>query len=195
MVGSDLLMAPSSVDGACARANTHASLYEELEELSEEANKAGPSAGEASRWRESSAWMAEWASSSSGSAFGSASGPKGVAKDEGTHAPGARSGEASAGKDSAHGSLSELADSPPSLGVVSPDGAYGLYKGAITQFDSTLGWRFSRAVSLYVQGRNITNVPVLWYASPTTSVEGRDAAFRRLQAYGANWVFGVKGMF
>ncbi len=78
---------------------------------------------------------------------------------------------------------------------VSPDGVYGLYKGAITQFDTTLGWRFSRAVSFYVQGRNITNVPVLWYASPTTSVEGRDAAFRRLQAYGANWVFGVKGMF
>ena len=85
------------------------------------------------------------------------------------------------------------------LGMVfrdaSPDGAYGLYKGAITQFDSTLGWRFSRAVSLYVQGRNITNVPVLWYVSPTSSVEGRDAAFRRLQAYGANWVFGVKGTF
>ena len=85
------------------------------------------------------------------------------------------------------------------LGMVyrdaAPDGVYGLYKGAITQFDTTLGWRFSRRVSLYVQGRNITNVPVLWYASPTTSVEGRDAAFRRLQAYGANWVFGVKGTF
>ena len=85
------------------------------------------------------------------------------------------------------------------LGMVyrddSADGVYGLYKGAITQFDSTLGWRFSRKLSLYVQGRNITNVPVLWYASPTGSVEGKNAAFRRLQAYGANWVFGVKGTF
>jgi TonB-dependent receptor len=85
------------------------------------------------------------------------------------------------------------------LGMVfrddSADGAYGLYKGAITQFDCTLGWRFSRSLSLYVQGRNITNVPVLWYASPTNSVEGENAAFRRLQAYGANWVFGVKGIF
>ncbi len=85
------------------------------------------------------------------------------------------------------------------LGMVyrdaAPDGAYGLYKGAITQFDCTLGWRFSSRLSLYVQGRNITGVPVLWYASPTTSVEGRDAAFRRLQEYGANWVFGVRGIF
>ena len=85
------------------------------------------------------------------------------------------------------------------LGMVyraaAPDGAYGLYKGAITQFDCTLGWRFSSHISLYVQGRNITNVPVLWYASPTSSVEGRDAALRRLQEYGANWVFGVRGIF
>jgi len=84
------------------------------------------------------------------------------------------------------------------LGMVyrdaAPDGAYGLYKGGTTQFDCTLGWRFSSRISLYVQGRNITNVPVLWYASPTTSVEGRDAAFRRLQKYGANWVFGLRGV-
>ena len=85
------------------------------------------------------------------------------------------------------------------LGMVyrdaSPDGAYGLYKGRLTQFDTTLGWKLSSRMSLYVQGRNITNVPILWYASPTTSVEGRDAALRRLQEYGANWVFGVKGTF
>ena len=85
------------------------------------------------------------------------------------------------------------------LGMVfrdaSPDGAYGLYKGKLTQFDTTLGWRLNNRLSLYVQGRNITNVPILWYASPTTSVEGRDAAFRRLQEYGANWVFGLRGTF
>ncbi|MEY2880614.1 MAG: hypothetical protein RLZZ15_2994 [Verrucomicrobiota bacterium] len=76
------------------------------------------------------------------------------------------------------------------------DGVYGLYKGAITQFDTTLGWKLTRRVSLYVQGRNITNVPVLWYATPTASVEGGpDQALRRLQEYGANWVLGVRGTF
>ncbi len=85
------------------------------------------------------------------------------------------------------------------LGMVfrdaSPDGAYGLYKGKITQFDTTLGWKLTRSLSLYVQGRNITGVPVLWYTTPAGTVEGRDAALRRLQEYGANWVFGVRGTF
>ncbi len=85
------------------------------------------------------------------------------------------------------------------LGMVyrdnAPDGAYGLYYGAITQFDTSVNWRLTNRYSFYVQGRNITNVPVLRYASPTASTEGKDAVLRRLQEYGANWVFGVKGMF
>ena len=85
------------------------------------------------------------------------------------------------------------------LGMVhrdaAPDGVYGLYFGALTQFDASLNWRLTNRLTFYVQGRNITNVPILRYASPTTSVEGKDAALRRLNEYGANWVFGMRGNF
>ena len=76
-----------------------------------------------------------------------------------------------------------------------PDGAYGLFYGAITQFDTSVNWQLTNRYTLYVQGRNISNVPVLRYASPTDSVEGNNAVLRRLQEYGANWVFGVRGNF
>ena len=86
-----------------------------------------------------------------------------------------------------------------SLGMVwrdnAPDGAYGLYYGALTQFDASLNWRLTNRLTFYVQGRNITNVPILRYASPTASVEGENAALRRLNEYGANWVFGMRGAF
>ncbi|MEO7796777.1 MAG: TonB-dependent receptor, partial [Opitutaceae bacterium] len=86
-----------------------------------------------------------------------------------------------------------------SLGMVhraeAPDGAYGLYYGKLTQFDTTLNWRLTKQLSLYVQGRNITGVPILRYASPIGVKEGEQAAVRRLNEYGANWVFGVRGTF
>ncbi len=86
-----------------------------------------------------------------------------------------------------------------SIGMVwrddSPDGIYGRYKGALTQFDLALTWKLSARYSVYVQGRNITNVPVLWYESPPGVVQGQNSALRVLQEYGANWVFGVKGTF
>ena len=85
------------------------------------------------------------------------------------------------------------------LGMVfrdaAPDGVYGLYYGAMTQFDTSVNWRLNSRLTFYVQGRNITNVPVLRYASPTASTEGKDAVLRRLQEYGANWVFGLRGNF
>ena len=78
----------------------------------------------------------------------------------------------------------------------SPDsGTYGRIKGELTQFDLTLNWRLNRWASIYVQGRNITNVPVIWYESPPGVEEGKQRALRDYQEYGANWVFGVKGQF
>lgn len=76
-----------------------------------------------------------------------------------------------------------------------PDGAYGSYAGSLTQFDMTLNWRLTPRLTLYVQGRNISNQPILRYISPTGVEEGKDAALRQLRAYGANWVFGIKGIF
>ena len=86
-----------------------------------------------------------------------------------------------------------------SIGMVwrdnSPDGIYGRYKGELTQFDLSLSWKLSSRYSMYVQGRNITNVPVVWYESPPGVVEGINPALRVMQEYGANWVFGVRGTF
>jgi outer membrane receptor protein involved in Fe transport len=76
-----------------------------------------------------------------------------------------------------------------------PDGVYGLYAGALTQFDTSLNWRLTNRYSVYVQGRNITNVPVLRYTSPLDAIEGKRAALRQMQEYGANWVFGLKGSY
>jgi outer membrane receptor protein involved in Fe transport len=86
-----------------------------------------------------------------------------------------------------------------SLGMVwiddRPDGNYGIFRPEQTQFDLSLNWKFSNAVSLYVQGRNITGQGVKWMASPPGEIEGQNAALRQYQEYGSNWVFGVKGQF
>ncbi len=86
-----------------------------------------------------------------------------------------------------------------SLGMVwrddSPNGIYGRYKGALTQFDLALSWKFSQRYAMYVQGRNITGAPVVWYESPPGSVEGVNPALRVMQKYGANWVLGFKATF
>jgi len=86
-----------------------------------------------------------------------------------------------------------------SLGMVwrgdSPDGNEGRYKRALAQFDLSLSYRLHRRASLFVQGRNIFNQPVLWYDTPTGNVEGIGSVVTRMQEYGANWVFGVKGTF
>ena len=52
-----------------------------------------------------------------------------------------------------------------------------------------------RYATLYVQGRNITGKPVIWYESPAGQPEGTSPILRQYQEYGANWVFGVKGQF
>lgn len=86
-----------------------------------------------------------------------------------------------------------------SLGMVwrddSPDGNEGRYKRAVTQFDLSLNYRLHRRASLFIQGRNIFNQPVLWYDTPPGMAEGTNSVVTRMQEYGANWVFGVKGTF
>ncbi len=72
---------------------------------------------------------------------------------------------------------------------------YGRYFGAITKYDLTATFRLTSHASLYVQGRNITNVKDLWYQGPASLPEGTGAHLRQMEEYGANWVFGVKGTF
>ncbi len=85
-----------------------------------------------------------------------------------------------------------------SLGMVwrddSPDGDTR-YKRAVTQFDLSLNYRLTRWATLYVQGRNIFNQPILWYDFPVGNLDSDGAVLGRMQEYGANWVFGVKGTF
>ena len=87
-----------------------------------------------------------------------------------------------------------------SVGMVwrddSPDGnIYGRYKAAITQFDLSMSWTFSQRYAMYLQGRNITGVPVIWYESAPGTPEGVNPALRNFQEYGANWVLGFKATF
>lgn len=72
---------------------------------------------------------------------------------------------------------------------------YGRYFSEITKFDLTLNWRLSRFATLYVQGRNITNMVDRWYQSAPGTTEGSDGYLRQIEEYGANWVFGVRGQF
>jgi len=72
---------------------------------------------------------------------------------------------------------------------------YGRYFGQITKFDASASVRITRYVSLYVQGRNITNAKDHWYQSPLGTQEGKNGYLRSIEEYGANWVFGVKGQF
>jgi hypothetical protein len=76
-----------------------------------------------------------------------------------------------------------------------PDGAYGLYRRELTQFDLSLGWAFNSRYRLYVQARNFTGKPDMWMTTPAGRREGQGAAVRSMEEYGANWVFGVAGRF
>jgi outer membrane receptor protein involved in Fe transport len=76
-----------------------------------------------------------------------------------------------------------------------PDGIYGRFRPEQTQFDLSVTWKLTSAISLYVQGRNITSQPVKWMESPPGEVEGESPRLRQFQEYGANWVFGCRGTF
>ncbi len=75
------------------------------------------------------------------------------------------------------------------------DGVYGRIWGAMTKLDISATWRLTRYSSLYVQVRNPTNQKDLIYESPPGVQEGKNRVLRRMEAYGDNWVFGVKGSF
>jgi hypothetical protein len=78
-----------------------------------------------------------------------------------------------------------------------PDGGTwnGQYFSEITKYDASFGYEFSRRLSFFVQGRNITNVKDRWMKSPPGVKDGEQGHLRQMEEYGANWVFGVKGTF
>jgi hypothetical protein len=86
-----------------------------------------------------------------------------------------------------------------SLGAIwrddSPNGNVGQFWGEYTKYDLALTFRLTRNATLFVQGRNISNVPDLWYQSPPGVQEGEQPYLRQMESYGANWVFGVQGEF
>jgi hypothetical protein len=63
------------------------------------------------------------------------------------------------------------------------------------QFDTSLNWRLTPKVSLYVQGRNITGLPLRWFDTPPNVAERRQRVLRVYHECGANWNFGMKGTF
>jgi iron complex outermembrane receptor protein len=74
-------------------------------------------------------------------------------------------------------------------------GTYGQYFSELTKYDCSIGYEFNRRLSLFVQGRNITNVKDRWMISPVGVEEGEQGHLRQMEAYGANWAVGIKGTF
>ena len=75
------------------------------------------------------------------------------------------------------------------------DGVYGRVMGAMTKLDISATWKLNRYASLYVQIRNPTNQKDLFYESPPGVQEGKQKYLRKMEEYGDNWVFGIKGSF
>jgi TonB-dependent receptor len=75
------------------------------------------------------------------------------------------------------------------------DGVYGRVWGAMTKLDISATWKLNRWASIYMQCRNPTNQKDLRYESPPGVTEGKQKYLRAMEAYGDNWVFGVKGQF
>lgn len=81
-------------------------------------------------------------------------------------------------------------------GADRPDGGtYGQYYSQITKVDVSANWKLNRYATLFVTGRNIRNAPDLWYRSPPGVEQGKSPYLRQMEAYGANWAFGVRGQF
>ena len=72
---------------------------------------------------------------------------------------------------------------------------YGCSSGELRPFDLSLNWKLTSRLTTYVQGRNISGVPVVWYESPPGVTEGESRTLREMQKYGANWVLGLRGQF
>jgi TonB-dependent receptor len=74
-------------------------------------------------------------------------------------------------------------------------GTYGRYYSQITKVDVTANWKLNNYATLFMTGRNIRNAPDLWYQSPPGVEQGKDPHLRAMEAYGANWAFGIRGQF
>lgn len=65
--------------------------------------------------------------------------------------------------------------------------------GAMTKFDISATFRLTKYASLYLQVRNPTNQKDVYYE--TYPNDPKRKILRRVEEYGDNWVFGVKGQF
>lgn len=69
---------------------------------------------------------------------------------------------------------------------------YGRWRPAELKIDVNGGYRLSQRVSLFFQGRNVTNKPLIVHDGAIEFVNG---AVSRFVSTGALWQFGVKGEF
>jgi hypothetical protein len=65
----------------------------------------------------------------------------------------------------------------------------------MTKLDLSATYKLNRWATLYMQARNPTNQKDLRYQSPPGVQEGKQKQLRFMEAYGDNWVFGVRGQF
>ena len=75
------------------------------------------------------------------------------------------------------------------------DGVYGRIMGAMTKLDLSASYRLNNWATLFVQARNPTNQKDLFYESPPGVAEGQKQHLRKMEEYGDNWTFGVRGQF
>jgi TonB-dependent receptor len=67
----------------------------------------------------------------------------------------------------------------------------GRFRRQNTKFDLSLNYKLTSRVSLFAQGRNIFEEPHRIFET----INGNDMVLWRLENYGTNWSFGVKGSF
>jgi TonB-dependent receptor len=75
------------------------------------------------------------------------------------------------------------------------DGVYGRIMGAMTKLDLSASYRINNWATFFVQARNPTNQKDLFYESPPGVAEGQKQHLRKMEEYGDNWTFGVRGQF
>ena len=94
--------------------------------------------------------------------------------------------------------MPELPASAAAAGIYASGSAVtpqGRVWGAMTKVDLSLTWRLTRYATFFVTGRNIANQKDLYYESAPGVQEGKQKNLRNAEAYGDNWIFGVRGQF
>jgi len=69
------------------------------------------------------------------------------------------------------------------------------YWGAMTKWDGGLTFDLNKYATLYVTTRNPTNQKDLHYETPPGAAKGVGKHLRFMDAYGDNWIFGLRGRF